>query len=203
MSKGAPYWLQWGLESINLLHENRTSRSRRSGSPVRGATWSSIPFFNSFNSLSASLQPGPLSPRPPSRRNSHLSAKAFRYIPELRLRILNHATVTVLGNQRSITAENLYVLIEGNHAHFRTSTTTELGRRGRMVSRNNVVPTVHLFIQATRVGIALRPPPHAEARLYQVAAVEANLHSEHQPQVRTHRPWARDEMVLLRLGRTT
>jgi hypothetical protein len=78
---------------------------------------------------------------------------------------------------------------------------TELGRRRRMVSRNPVVPTVHSFIQAIRIGIVLRP--HCVEAPLQVAADEANLHPKHQPQVRTRRPWARGEVVLLRLGTTT
>jgi hypothetical protein len=72
---------------------------------------------------------------------------------------------------------------------------------GRTALRCNVVPTVHSFIQATRIGTALLCVE--EAGLLKVAAVGASPHSDLQLQARTYLPWARIGAALLALGMTS
>jgi hypothetical protein len=81
-----------------------------------------------------------------------------------------------------------------------------LVRRGQMVPRYFVVPTVNSFTQATRTGIAHRPPLSVEeAGLLKVAAAAANPHSDLRLQARMQPLWAKNgaARLALALGVTT
>jgi hypothetical protein len=110
-----------------------------------------------------------------------------------------YAIKTVLGNPHSLT-RHACGLIEANH---RTSRIMDLGRHGRTAPRFSVVPAVHSFTQANRIGIVLRLLLCAEkAGLLKVAAVEASPHSGLRPQARTHPLWVLNGAALAR-GTTT
>jgi len=81
----------------------------------------------------------------------------------------------------------------------------DLGRRGPMAARFSVVQTVSSFIQASRVGIVLRPPPSRakEVGLLEVAVAVDNRHPGRQPRAVTHSPWARNDVAPLAPGATT
>jgi hypothetical protein len=70
-----------------------------------------------------------------------------------------------------------------------------------MVAATNVVPlTVDLFIQATRIGIALHPPARVEEARLKVVADGVNLLSL---QVQTLPLWVRNGVVLRQPGTTS
>lgn len=79
----------------------------------------------------------------------------------------------------------------------------DLGRHGRMVSTNIVPLTVDLFIQATRIGIALHPPARVEEARLKVVADGVNLLPGHQLQVQTPPLWVRNGVLLRQPGTTT
>lgn len=110
-----------------------------------------------------------------------------------------YAIKTVLGNPHSLT-RHACGLIEAN---YRTSRIMDLGRHGRTAPSFSVVPAVHSFIQANRIGIVLRLLLCAEkAGLLKVAAVEASPHSGLRPQARIHPLWPLNGAALAR-GTTT